>query len=471
MNVHFLKDGILFVPIAFFTFLFSNAQFSPISLHPSNPHYFLYEDKPVVLITSGEHYGAVLNVDFNYQKYLDQLRIEGLNLTRIFSGAYLEAPGAFNIQGNTLAPLPHRFIAPWPRTDSAGHFQGGNKFDLDKWDDNYFNRLKQFLLYAAGHDIIVELTLFCPFYEDTLWLLSPMHPRNNINNIPAMSRTDVYTLDRNGPLLERQKKLVRKIVTELNEYDNLIFEICNEPYFGGVTMVWQHSIADVISETEKTLPKKHLISQNIANGYSVIRNPHPAVSVFNFHYAYPPYALRVNYHLNKAIGDNETGFRGNSDSTYRFEGWRFIIAGGSLYNNLDYSFAVGYEDGTFVYPPTQPGGGTLALRRQLGDLKKFISSFDFIRMKPDSTFVDGLANGVSHNGLAEHGKQYALYLKGQTINPITLNLPSGKYLASWMHPSTGIYEPQLTVVSKKGEAVIKPPAYRDDIALKLSRRK
>ena len=29
--------------------------------------------------------------------------------------------------------------------------------------------------------------------------------------------------------------LVRKVVRELNEFDNVYFEICNEPYFGGVT--------------------------------------------------------------------------------------------------------------------------------------------------------------------------------------------------------------------------------------------
>ena len=33
----------------------------PIRLHPDNPHYFLWRGKPTVLITSGEHYGAVMN--------------------------------------------------------------------------------------------------------------------------------------------------------------------------------------------------------------------------------------------------------------------------------------------------------------------------------------------------------------------------------------------------------------------------
>jgi len=39
-------------------------QPGPIRLHPDNPHCFLWRGKPTVLITSGEHYGAVM--DFGY---------------------------------------------------------------------------------------------------------------------------------------------------------------------------------------------------------------------------------------------------------------------------------------------------------------------------------------------------------------------------------------------------------------------
>ena len=49
------------------------AAAEPLSLHPDNPHYFLFRDKPTILITSAEHYGAVLNPDFDYIKYLDEL--------------------------------------------------------------------------------------------------------------------------------------------------------------------------------------------------------------------------------------------------------------------------------------------------------------------------------------------------------------------------------------------------------------
>jgi hypothetical protein len=57
-----------------------------------------------------------------------------------------------------------------------------------------------------------------------------------------------------------------------------------------------------------------LISQNIANKTAQVADPHRAVSIFNFHYAVPSDAVAMNWHLNKVIGDNETGFRGTNDT-------------------------------------------------------------------------------------------------------------------------------------------------------------
>ena len=65
---------------------------APIALHPQNGHYFLWRGRPTILITSGEHYGALLNLDFDYVRYFDTLAADGLNLTRLFSGTYREIP-------------------------------------------------------------------------------------------------------------------------------------------------------------------------------------------------------------------------------------------------------------------------------------------------------------------------------------------------------------------------------------------
>jgi Putative collagen-binding domain of a collagenase len=445
----------------------TTAQQKPIALHPENPHYFIYKGKPEILITSGEHYGAVLNLDFDYIKYLDELYSHSLNLTRTFTGVYVEPQGSFNIAQNTLAPSPLRFICPWMRSSEPGYSNGGNKFDLTQWDGLYFERLKDFAAAAEKRNIIIELALFCPFYEDSQWKLSPMNAKNNINNIGNIHRNDVYTLDKNGSLLIVQETLVRKIVTELKGFSNIIYEICNEPYYGGVSLEWQHHIATLIHDAEKNFSNYHLISQNIANGSAIINNPHPDVSIFNFHYASPPAAIEQNYHVNKVIGDNETGFRGTSDSTYRKEGWQFILAGGGLFNNLDYSFTSGHEKGTFAYPSGQPGGGSVLLRRQLSCLKKFISGFEFIYMQPDSTVItNNVPQGVKAYVLAEQQKQYAIYIFGRNKASLEINIPKGSYNVEWLNPVTGKYKKDKTVYSN-GKLILQTPVYENDIALRL----
>ena len=394
---------------------FRLAAAEPVRLHPDNPHYFLWRGKPALLITSGEHYGAVLNLDFDYRKYLETLAKDKLNHTRTFTGgAYVEPQGAFRIARNTLAPAPGRFIAPWARSDQPGYAGGGNKFDLSRWNDAYFQRFRDFVAHANKRGIIVEVNLFCPFYEESQWKLSPFSANNNVNGLGQVARTDVYTLDRHGGLLAVQERMVRKLVSELKAFDNVYYEICNEPYFGGVTLEWQHHIAEVIMDAQKD--DKKLISRNVANNAAEVKDLHPAISIFNFHYAAPPNTVAMNWQLGKVIGDNETGFRGAGDAPYRMEGWDFIIAGGGLYNNLDYSFAAGHEDGTFVYPASQPGGGSPALRRQLRILRDFIHDFDFIRMKPDNSAIEGgVPDGLSARALVEPGKAYAIYLRPSLV--------------------------------------------------------
>ena len=455
--------------IVLFACFAAQAQKKPIALHPENPHYFSYNGKPTILITSGEHYGAVINLDFNYITYLDELADKELNLTRTFTGAYVEPVGAFKIEQNTLAPAPQKFICPWQRSTTPGYANGGNKFDLSKWDEAYFKRLKDFVAAAEKRKIVVELALFCPFYEEMQWNLSPLNVQNNINGLGTIRRTQVYTLDLHGGLLAIQEAMTRKIVQELKGFSNIIYEICNEPYFGGVTMDWQHHIASVIEDEERQLNVKHLISQNIANGAEKITNPYPGVSVFNFHYASPPKTVAMNYHLNKVIGDNETGFAGNSDSTYRKEGWAFILAGGGLYNNLDYSFTVGQENGTFTYPTTQPGGGSTALRNQLRHLKHFMNSFDFVKMKPDSTIIaSDLPKNATLKVLAEDGKQYAVYVFGGNKVKLDIKIPKGNYNLEWLNPLTGKIEKKEKVVSHDKVSILSP-SYKEDIALRITR--
>ena len=87
---------------------FAGEPVKPICLHPKNPHYFLWRGEPTILVTSGEHYGALLNLDFDYARYFDELEAIGLNHTRTFSGSYREIPSSFGITDNPLVALAGR---------------------------------------------------------------------------------------------------------------------------------------------------------------------------------------------------------------------------------------------------------------------------------------------------------------------------------------------------------------------------
>ena len=449
----------------------------PIALHPDNPHYFLFRGKAAVLVGSTEHYGAVLNGAFDNVTYLETIRRDGMNLTRTFSGAYREVPGSFGITGNTLAPKPERYVAPWPRTNTPGARDGQNKFDLSKWNDAYFKRLTRFVKDASDRGIVVEFVLFCPFYEQNLWDVNPMNARNNVNGVGDLPREKVYTLD-NGKLLEVQEAFVRKAVAGLREFDNIYFEICNEPYFGGVTLDWQRHIAKTIADAEKDLPHKHLVAQNIANDWAKVDRPDPLVSIFNFHYANPPRAVTENFALDKAISYDETGFKGSDDAVYRVHGWEFLMAGGAVYDNLDYSFTTDIANGTAKVPA--PGGGSPQLRRQLRTLKHFIERFNFPKMKPMK--LRDFGEGMSARGLSEDGKQYAIYIRRALpdkahpgpIKPapaeLTIPLEAGEYEVEWVDPVEGTTTTGSQSVKSAGMQALGSPPFGQDIALRIVRK-
>ncbi|RMF95265.1 MAG: hypothetical protein D6741_11880 [Planctomycetota bacterium] len=375
-----------------------------------------------------------------------------------------------------------RYICPWARSETPGYVDGGNKFDLQRWDSAYFARLHDFMREAARRGVVVEYNLFCPMYRDELWQACPMNIANNVNGVGDVPRTDVYTLD-HPDLWAVQAAFVRKVVTELKDYDNLYYEVCNEPYFGGVRLEWQHAVVDTIRAVENELGVRHLISMNIANGRAKVENPHPEVSIFNFHYCVPPDVVALNAHLVGVIGENETGFRGKDDLLYRTEGWDFILAGGGLYNNLDYSFTPATPDGT-LRDYRSPGGGSPELRRQLGILKRFIESFDFVHMKPDTKTIRSVTPELSASCLAQPGVAYAVYLHVPLPNKpkkalseyrkkgiqaaLTLNVPPGDYRAEWWNTKTGEVVRDRATADGNG-LLLKSPSFDDDIALRVVR--
>ena len=202
---------------------------APLSLHPKNRHYFLFRGKPAILVGSGV-YGAVVHRDFDYLVYLNELRRLGLNQTRLFTGSYVARSSSGGEQyADSLVPRD-RLLAPWARSDTPGYALGGNKFDLERWDPEYFTRLRHFVAEAGKRGVVVEVVFFSANYGDWNWSASPLHADNNVNGVGRVAANEAYRLDGDAGLLRAQERLVEKIVRELNDFDNVYYEPLNEPY-------------------------------------------------------------------------------------------------------------------------------------------------------------------------------------------------------------------------------------------------
>jgi len=484
-----------FIISIFLLGIYMNAICQPISVLKENSHYFLCKGKPTVLITSAEHYGAVVNKRFDYNAYLDWLGSYGLNYTRIYPGYLTEPPDKW-IKGNTLGLDSDEIIMPWKRSSEHGYSMGGNKFNLNIWDEEFFTRLRNFIEKAAQKDIIVEICFYNAQYKDC-WPLCPLYFKNNIQGIGNCTDNDAQTL--NYPdLVAKESDYVAKITREVNAYDNVILEICDEPTINGTPLAdagkWLDHMINVVVNTEKDLPKKHLIAQQIEgplNGACDFSQD-PRVSIITCQYDYWAYGeqlgglngLKYKYHLNKPIELNETyyypvWYKGDSIGDSRVEAWEFVVGGGAGFNHLNGRYTV-----------ANPSGNTpdnMKVCNSLRALKEFMYSFDLNKIEPDRKFVTGgIPNNAFYSGMSWPGNQYALYIHhsqctkdsaAYTVRPgkykhdLVLTLPAGKYRTDWIDPSTGQILKSTIINKKSGDLKLTTPVYSIDIALRIHKYK
>lgn len=479
---------------------------SSISVCPQNPHYFSYRDKPLVLITSDHHYGAVIDKDFDYVKFLDYLSHNGMNLTRIYPGAMFEPTDKY-LPGNPLGPRPGRQLLPWAKSIQSGanpllaeSGQPSCKYDLDKWNQEYFDRLNDFVELAQKKDIIVEIPFFNGMYNDC-WPLMAMYHENNIQNIGQYEDKEcglfTSTDFRNQDVINYQKAYIKKITTELNEFDNLIFDICDEPSLQGLpggsviflpdsqVIPWINEMKEAFLQAEELLPNKHLLGQTVQNLSPDCSN-NLWCKWLPAEYVKPAEkALNLNYKNNKPLVNVESNYYGMSltKNVYdvdaiRLEGWWFMLGGGAGCINLNGEFFRGQESGgintqTYIVP-------------QKKVLKDFMESFDLVGL---SRFTDfsGKPSDAFCNILAENGKQYALYIfhgayegdwgahfiptPGNFQDTLILNeIPAGNYFLEWIEPSTGSVKNSEKLSWAGGNLTLKTPMYSLDAAMRLRKR-
>src|SRR5262249_54840957 len=191
--------------------------------------------------------------------------------------------------------------------------------------------------------------------------------------------------------------------------------------------------------------------------------------------------VKQNFDLNKVLADDETGFRGKGDLPYRTEAWEFLLAGGAVYSNLDYSFTAKQTGGT-AGVTTYPRGGGPEQRLDVDGLTEMLGGFEFVKMRPNNAVLKGgvlksvsLSGGdpaearVTARALAETGKAYAIYVHGGSQIDLAVDLPAGTYRVEWVNTRNGKVEKKDEVKPLGRDSILSSPKYAEDIALRIVR--
>ncbi|MEW5977489.1 MAG: DUF6298 domain-containing protein [Acidobacteriota bacterium] len=247
----------------------SQAIQGPLRVHPTNPRYFTHDNVRVVYLTGSHVWNNLQDMGlgqptpaFDFDAYLDFLERHGHNFIRLWRWEQvawdLKSSAKWTEQIGAHTVSPH----PWARTGPAMALDGKPKFDLEKFNPAYFQRLRSRIQAAGPRAIYVAVMLFegwaLQHIEDG-WKSHPFHMSNNINGIDGDSEGDGWGTETHTlkiPSVTRlQEAYVRQVLDTVGDLDNVLFEISNET--GAYSTEWQYHMIRFIKDYERTKPKQH----------------------------------------------------------------------------------------------------------------------------------------------------------------------------------------------------------------------
>jgi hypothetical protein len=247
-----------------------------------NPNYF-EEAGGKAIVLCGSHSwntfqdwgtdGAVQALDFS--RFVSFLKSHGHNFTLLWTTElprFHDLPVAEQSPPDfTVSPLP------WQRTGPGTATDGCPKFDLTRFNDEYFDRLRSRVSELNEAGIYAGVYLF-----SGEWLLRfrcandgyPFTGDNNINGIDdgyrgtfgaeAVAST---TMKGQGDVTAFQDAYVRKTIDVLNDLPNVLWIVSEEA--PPDSFWWNDHLIALIKDYEKTKPYQHLV------GYGEVSVPNP----------------------------------------------------------------------------------------------------------------------------------------------------------------------------------------------------
>ncbi len=221
------KLSLLLIPVLLLTLASATAApAKSIEIYSKNPAYWQYNGKPILLLG-----GTVEDNLFQIPALKDHL-----NLLKSVGGNYLRNTMSSRDEGNVWA---------------FGKING--KYDLEKWNDEYWKRFENFLRLTQQRDIIVQIEVWATFdyYRDN-WDVNPFNPKNNVNytaeqtGLPLKVNTHPTRTENNffwsvpsernrKIVLKYQQRFVDKILSYSLNHGNVLYCMDNET---SVTAEW-----------------------------------------------------------------------------------------------------------------------------------------------------------------------------------------------------------------------------------------
>ncbi len=431
----------------------------PLVVCRENPRYFATADGRVIYLT-GSHTWAVrqergfesVSSDFDYPAFLQFLADHHHNFLRLWAWEHAQwmqfVPADKAIR---YAPLP------WARTGPGMARDAKPKFDLSKFDEAYFKRLRERVEMADQKGIYVDVMFFQGFSVEQKqnkvkgvdpkignpWDGHPFHRDNNINGIdgdPNKTGQGLATHALAIPAVTHlQEAYVAHTIDALAGLENVVWEIGNECHTESVE--WQYHMIRYVRNYEASKKQRHLIGMTGApiELKELLASPADWIS---------PHVNKLGYlKLSLADGkkvtvvDSDHGDPWRSDPT---RPWRCLLLG--------YQFILmdPYMD-VRIGEPKEPDPEYEAERQAMGAARRMAERMDLARTTPQP--------GLTTTGycLAESGSEYLVYAPNG--GRFELKLAKGTYQAQWIDPRTGNATEAGNVISEEAAHAFTSPGH------------
>ncbi|MGH7944048.1 MAG: DUF6298 domain-containing protein [Opitutaceae bacterium] len=430
----------------------------PLRQHPTNPRYFTDGTaKPdgsatAVFLTGSHTWNNLVDLwdangprmAFDFEAYLRFLERHGHNFIRLWAWDST----TWDTRAN--AELGKKFVHhaaphPWARTGPGLALDGKPKFDLAKFNAEYFERLRSRVKMAGDRGIYVSVLLFegSGLFHSIRghfapWRTHPFHPANNINGIDPSKGSDGITGDvhnlTHANVNARQAAYIRKVVETVNDLDNVLYEVINE----GGEKEWDWWVATTIRDAERTRPRQHLIGitgHGAERLDSMLASPADWISPGSrdgFGNDPPAWDGRKVSILDT---DHIWGVGGNAAWV-----WKSFLRG-------HHPIFMDCYDGSVLAAPAQERRWE-SIRRAMGSARRVAERINLAMMEPHSELAS------TEYCLAVPGREYLVY-QPRPGEHFTVELPAGTFECEWFNPQDGAFEKTPAVTVRAGKRLFR----------------